>query len=46
METVLKILAPVLEVLFFAGMAGSALVVIISAIEDIETILERDKGTD
>jgi hypothetical protein len=46
MEAVLKVLAPILEVLFFAGMAGSAVVVVISAIEDIETILERDKGTD
>lgn len=35
-----------LEVLFFAGMAGSALVVAISAIEDIETILESDEATD
>ena len=46
MDIVLKILAPVLEVLFFVGMAGSALVVAISAVEDIETIMERDKGTD
>ncbi|HEV3316705.1 MAG TPA: hypothetical protein VG488_07060 [Candidatus Angelobacter sp.] len=46
MEVVLKVLAPVLEGLFFVGMAGSALVVLISAIEDIHTIMEKDKGTD
>jgi hypothetical protein len=46
MEAVLKVLAPVLEGLFFIGMAGSAVVVVISAIEDIHTILEKDKGTD
>ncbi len=46
MDVILKVLAPVLEVLFFAGMAGSALVVAISAIEDIETILESDEATD
>ncbi|HXB22298.1 MAG TPA: hypothetical protein VNV88_12995 [Candidatus Solibacter sp.] len=46
MEAVLKVLAPILEFLFFVGMAGSAVVVVISAIEDIHTILEKDKGTD
>jgi len=28
--------------MFFAGMAGSALVVVISAVEDIFTIMEKD----
>jgi len=46
MEAVLKVLAPILEVLFFVGMAGSAVVVVISAIEDLHTILEKDKSTD
>jgi len=46
MDAILKVLAPVLEVLFFAGMAGSALVVAIFAIENIEIILESDEGTD
>ncbi len=46
MEVVVKVLAPILEGLFFAGMAGSVLVVVISAIEDIHTIMEKDKGTD
>jgi hypothetical protein len=34
--------AKVLEVLFFAGMAGSVLVIAISAVEDIHTIFEKD----
>lgn len=38
----MRVFAPVLEWLFFIGMAGSALVVLISAIEDIETIMEKD----
>lgn len=35
-------LARVLEVLFFVGMAGSALVIVISAVEDVRTIAEKD----
>jgi hypothetical protein len=42
MEILMRVLAPVLEWLFFIGMAGSALVVLISFVEDIRTILERD----
>lgn len=42
MDVIIRILAPVLEWLFFIGMAGSALVVLISAIEDIHTMMERD----
>lgn len=38
----MKVVAPVLEWLFFIGMAGSAVVVVISAIEDIYTIMEKD----
>lgn len=38
----MRVLAPVLEYLFFIGMAGSVLVIVISAIEDIYTILEKD----
>ena len=38
----MPVLSRVLEVLFFVGMAGSALVVVISAVEDIFTILEKD----
>lgn len=41
-DMVMKVLAPVLEWLFFIGMAGSLVVILISAVEDIETILERD----
>lgn len=43
METLMRVLAPALEFLFFAGMAGSFLVVIISAVDDIHTILEKDQ---
>jgi hypothetical protein len=42
MDLAMKMLAHVLEWLFFVGMAGSALVVLISAIEDILTIMEND----
>lgn len=34
--------AKLLEVLFFAGTAGSLLVIAISAVEDIHTIFEKD----
>ena len=43
MDLLMKVLAPVLEWLFFIGMAGSALVVLISAIEDIHTMMEKDQ---
>jgi hypothetical protein len=42
MDLLIKVFAPVLEWLFFVGMAGSALVVVISFIEDIYTMLEKD----
>jgi hypothetical protein len=42
MDALMRVLAPVLEYLFFIGMAGSVLVIVISAIEDIYTILEKD----
>lgn len=42
MDAVISVLAPILEGLFFVGMAGSVLVIIISAVEDFETILEKD----
>ena len=38
----MRVLAPVLEVLFFVGMAGSLLVIVISAVEDVRTIMEKD----
>ena len=31
-----------MEYMFFIGMAGSLLVIVISAIDDINTILEKD----
>ena len=42
MASLMHILAPVLEYLFFIGMAGSAIVIVVSAIEDVYTILEKD----
>ncbi|HEY6970260.1 MAG TPA: hypothetical protein VJA94_13720 [Candidatus Angelobacter sp.] len=42
MDSLMKVLAPALEYLFFIGMAGSAIVIVVSAIEDVYTILEKD----
>ena len=42
MNAIMHLLAPVLEWMFFIGMAGSALVILISAVEDVFTILEKD----
>jgi hypothetical protein len=33
----------VLEILFFAGLAGSAVVVLISFVEDLEVLFQRDR---
>ena len=42
MDALMRVLGPVLEWMFFIGMAGSALVIVISFIEDFNTILEED----
>jgi hypothetical protein len=42
MDAIMHVLAPVLEWMFFIGIAGSALVIVISAVEDINTIFEKD----
>jgi len=42
MDALIRFIAPILEWLFFLGMAGSAVVVLISAVEDIHVILEKD----
>lgn len=42
MDTIMPFLATILEWMFFVGMAGSALVIVISAVEDVFTILEKD----
>ncbi len=34
----MSVLAPILEVLFFVGLAGSAVVVFLSFVEDFKTI--------
>jgi hypothetical protein len=43
METVISALVQILEALFLTGIAGSALVILMSGIEDIETIFEPDE---
>jgi hypothetical protein len=42
MDAIMQVLGSVLEWMFFIGMAGSALVVVISFIEDFNTIFEED----
>lgn len=42
MDVLMKVLAPVLEWLFFIGMSGSAFVIVISALEDVYTIAGKD----
>jgi hypothetical protein len=42
MDALMSVLAPILVWMFFIGMAGSALVIVISAVEDFYTILEKD----
>jgi hypothetical protein len=42
MDALMSVLAPILEWMFFIGMAGSVLVIVISAVEDFYTILEKD----
>jgi len=43
MQTVMLFFARLLEVAFFVGLAGSAVVVIISFVEDFGELLHRDK---
>ena len=40
--SVATFLVKVLECMFVAGWAGSALVLLITAVEDVETLLERN----
>ena len=42
MDAIIRVIAPVLEWMFFIGMTVSLLVIVISAVEDIFTILEKD----
>jgi hypothetical protein len=42
MDLLMQVLGPLLEWIFFIGMAGSALVVAISFVEDFYTIFEKD----
>jgi hypothetical protein len=38
----MRVLVPALECVFFAGMTGSLVLVVISGIEDIRTMMEKD----
>ena len=42
MSEITKIGLDVLKVLFFAGAAGSALVVLLSGIEDVRSVFEQE----
>jgi len=44
MTTLITVVVRVLETLFVVGMAGSAVVIVLSGIEDVETML--DMGDD
>jgi hypothetical protein len=39
----MKLLAEVLVALFFAGLVGSAIVVVVTFIEDIKLLFEKDE---
>lgn len=43
MEAVIIILVRILETLFVIGVIGSVVVILMSGIEDVETILEPDE---
>ncbi|HEV2112536.1 MAG TPA: hypothetical protein VGR50_00220 [Terriglobales bacterium] len=43
MDAVIAGLVQILEAVFLVGIAGSALVILMSGIEDIETIFEPDE---
>lgn len=43
MDWLIRVGVLILEFLFFAGVVGSALVIVLSGIEDIETIFESEE---
>jgi hypothetical protein len=43
MEFVIHLVAKIVVPLFFFGMAGSAIVVVVSFIEDLKDLLEREE---
>lgn len=45
MEELVRALIDVLEVVFAIGMVGSAIVLLLSGIEDTRTVLEEDEPT-
>ena len=44
MDEVIKIGIRTLEVLFFGGLIGSAILVLIAAVEDVETVFSSDEA--
>ena len=40
MTTLISVLIQILQVMFVVGMIGSALVIVISGVEDVETMLD------
>jgi hypothetical protein len=42
MDTLIRLVAKVVVPLFFVGMAGSALVIVISFVEDLKELLEDE----
>ena len=43
MEAILSLLFKLLELLFFAGMAGSAIVIMITTVEDLKILFHSDE---
>lgn len=43
MDTVIRLVASVVVPLFFVGVAGSAIVIAVSFIEDMKELLEEDE---
>ena len=43
MDSIVTLLIRVLEVMFAAGWAGTLIVLVLTGIEDLETILKRDQ---
>ncbi|HSS97519.1 MAG TPA: hypothetical protein VLK33_10840 [Terriglobales bacterium] len=44
METIISILVRILETMFMVGLAGSAVVLILTSWEDVKSLLPGDEG--
>ena len=45
MDVLIAVLVRILEVMFFVGMAGSAVVWLLTTVEDIENMVSRDEAS-